>query len=387
MVGIDKINFYTPNTYVDLIDLANERNIDPNKFTIGIGQAKMAVPPITQDTVSMAANAAFPLLTKENRELIDLVIVGTETGVDQSKATATFVHELLNIQPFAKAVEIKQACYGATAGLMMALDYVTNHPTRQALVIASDISRYGLATGGEVTQGAGAVAMLVTHQPRLLELNKDSVAMTENIFDFWRPNYSDTAIVDGKFSNEAYAHFFNKIWNEHQKRTALTFSDYAALCFHLPYTKMGKKALLPLLENETEKIMTDLLTHYEQSTYYTRDIGNIYTGSLYLGLISLLNHATDLKAGQRIGFFSYGSGAVGEFFSGQLVAGYENQLLKTEQKQLLFNRIKLNVPDYEAIFNEVLPKDGSDIQLERKQDTGKFYLSEIKNQQRHYTCE
>lgn len=42
-VGIEKIGLYIPNNYVDLIKLANKRGIDPNKWTYGIGQSKMAV--------------------------------------------------------------------------------------------------------------------------------------------------------------------------------------------------------------------------------------------------------------------------------------------------------------------------------------------------------
>ena len=33
-VGIDQIGFYTPNKYVDMVDLAEARNVDPNKFLI-----------------------------------------------------------------------------------------------------------------------------------------------------------------------------------------------------------------------------------------------------------------------------------------------------------------------------------------------------------------
>ena len=386
MIGIDKINFFTPNTYIDLVKLANTRGIDPDKFTIGIGQSKMAVPTITQDTVSMGANAALPILAEEDLKKIDLIVVGTETGIDESKSAAAFIHQLLNIHPFAKSVEVKQACYGATAGLMMARDFIKAHPGRKALVIGSDISRYGLETSGEVTQGAGAIAMLISENPRILTLEDTSVSMTESIFDFWRPNYTDTAIVDGKFSNEAYVNFFNSIWAEYKQQTQLSFSDFKAFCFHLPYSKMGKKALLPALEKEEKEVAETLLTHYELSTNYTRNIGNIYTGSLYLSLMSLLDSDDHtLKANDLIGFFSYGSGAVGEIFAGRLVEGFETHLLKEEHKALLDNRYDLSIEEYEAIFTKELPKtDGVHPLSEAKYDKSHFYLSSITNHQRHY---
>ena len=56
-IGIDKINFYVPKYYVDMAKLAEARQVDPNKFLIGIGQTQMAVSPVSQDIVSMGANA------------------------------------------------------------------------------------------------------------------------------------------------------------------------------------------------------------------------------------------------------------------------------------------------------------------------------------------
>lgn len=383
-IGIDKLHFFTPNLYVDLVPLAEARGTDPDKYTIGIGQNKMAINPLSQDTVSIAANAALPIVSKEEAQLIDMVILGTESSFDYSKSGATYIHQLLGIQPFAKAIEIKQACYGATAGLLMARDYIKSHPDRKVLVIGSDIARYGLNTAGEVTQGAGAVAMLVSSNPSILILEDDSVAMTENVFDFWRPAYSDTAIVDGKFSNDVYMSFFKNIWEEYSKRNNLTFEDFEAICFHLPYSKMGKKALLPLLESETDETSERLLANYAHSTLYTKEIGNIYTGSLYLGLCSLLDHQSNLKAGQRIGLFSYGSGAVGEFFSGRLAPNFKDALLSSEHQQLLAERTELSISDYEELFSGSLPKDGSTFILPTSTDPAPIILEKLTGHQRHY---
>lgn len=147
---------------MDLVDLAQARGVDPDKFTIGIGQDKQAVPPSSQDVVTMGASAANEFLTPDMKQDIGLIVLGTETGIDASKAGSLYIQQLLNLNPWSRAIEIKEACYGATAGLMLAKDYIATHPGKTALVIASDIARYGLETGGEVTQGAGAIAMLVT---------------------------------------------------------------------------------------------------------------------------------------------------------------------------------------------------------------------------------
>ena len=65
-IGIDKIGFYAPHFFVDMEKLAEARGVDPAKYTIGIGQEKMAVAPITQDAVTLAANAALRIIDKED---------------------------------------------------------------------------------------------------------------------------------------------------------------------------------------------------------------------------------------------------------------------------------------------------------------------------------
>src|SRR5690554_8091043 len=73
-IGIEKISFHVPHLYVDMHDLAISRNEDPGKYKIGIGQDEMAVAPLTQDPVSLAANAALNIVTDEDREKIDFVM-------------------------------------------------------------------------------------------------------------------------------------------------------------------------------------------------------------------------------------------------------------------------------------------------------------------------
>lgn len=383
-IGIDKINFFTPNAFVDLVEVAKARGIDPNKFTIGIGQDQMALSPLTQDCYTMGANAAEPIVSKEDAEKIDLIVFGTESALDASKSGAVIIQRLLGIQPFVRSIEVKQACYGATAGIMMARDYIEKNPGRKALVIGSDIARYGLATGGEVTQGAGAVAMVISEEPHIMTIDDESVPYTEDIFDFWRPTYSDTAFVDGKFSNEKYIGFFDTVWAEYKKRTGKTIADFKALCFHMPYTKMGRKALNTILDEATEAQQEELIHFYNESAKYTRRVGNLYTGSLYLGFLSLLNNASsDLKAGDLIGMFSYGSGAVGEFFTGHLVEGFEKHLTTEAMATMLDRRQELTVTEYEELFSKRWTKDGNET-YHCDFDDATFYLDRIEDHKRLY---
>ncbi|WP_032800629.1 hydroxymethylglutaryl-CoA synthase, partial [Streptococcus sobrinus] len=107
------------------------------------------------------------------------------------------------------------------------------------------------------------------------------------------------------------------------------------------------------------------------------------TGSLYLGLLSLLEKSQSLKAGDKIGFFSYGSGAVSEIFSGQLVAGFE-QMLNPDQQASLEKRQRLSVEDYEKLFFEEAQLDDQGNAEFENYATHSFALERIEHHQRLY---
>lgn len=383
-IGIDKIGFATANYVLKLENLAEARNIDPEKLSKGLLLKEISVAPVTEDIVTMGASAAESILTEEDKQAIDMVIVASESGIDQSKASAVFVHGLLGIQPFARSFEMKEACYSATAALDYAKLHVEKHPDSKVLVIASDIAKYGIGTPGEPTQGAGSIAMLITSHPRILAFNEDNVAQTRDIMDFWRPNYSTTPFVNGMYSTQQYLDSLKTTWAEYQKRNQVSLKDFAAVCFHLPYPKLALKGMRKIMDKTLpSEQQAQLQENFEQSILYSQKVGNIYTGSLFLGLLSLLENSTTLKAGDRIALFSYGSGAVSEIFSGQLVAGF-NQQLKANRMEILNKRTPLSIPDYEKIFFEEASLDENGSASFTNYENQDFALAEIVEHQRRY---
>lgn len=384
MIGIEKIGFYTPEYKLDMSVLAEGRNVPVEKLTVGLGQYVMAVPPIYEDAVTLAANAVNRILTDEDRQVIDMILVGSESGIDNSKSIAVYVKELCNIQEHVRAVELKQACYGATMALQLAKSHLIEYPNKKVLVIATDIAKYGLNTPGETTQGAGAVAMLISATPKIAVIERQSTYLTRDIMDFWRPIYSDTAFAQGKFSTEQYIAFFENVFSRYLKETERSFDDFSAICFHQPYTKLGLKALVHVLDLYDVNVSTKerLLNQYEYSRLYPQQVGNIYTGSLYLSLVSLLENSESLKESDRIGLFSYGSGAVGEFFTLQLLPQYKEHLQKQQNIDMLDNRKGLNLSEYERMFSETLPKDGSEVVLSTPND--RVVLQKVSEHIRYY---
>jgi hydroxymethylglutaryl-CoA synthase len=382
-IGIDKMSFFTSDLYLPMEDLAKARNEDPNKYLIGIGQSKQAVIRNSQDSVTLAANAALKIVDDSEKEKIDLILFGTESGVDSSKSGAIYLQSLLGINSAASGVELKQACFGLTAGIQMAMGHIALHPESRVLLVGSDIARYGIGTLGEKTQGGGAMAMIMSANPHLLEIGTESAHLTKDIMDFWRPLNRSEALVDGKYSSEEFINFFKETFENYIEKENESIANFAAIIFHLPYTKMGLKALRSVIEDlEDQKVKERLLERFEESRYLNREVGNLYTGSLYLSLLSLL-HAHSLKAGEQIGLFSYGSGAEGEFFTGRVVEGYE-KYITDETVAFLERRTPVSVTEYERIYRSFMEPQIDDCETEFEKDPAPFILKGQKQQQRIY---
>lgn len=148
---------------------------------------------------------------------------------------------------------------------------------------------------------------------------------------------------------------------KHQTITGKTtsFSDYSYFAFHTPFSKMVQKAFFAfLLEDMRDNsalhdadVITQLKAHEfkyssktvkilsqssynkqwidkcERSLHLAKNLGNIYTGSLYNGLISLICDDTIDLSGKSICMFSYGSGCAASMFSVRVKAGYKNEAI------------------------------------------------------------
>ncbi|SIP99548.1 hydroxymethylglutaryl-CoA synthase [Marinobacterium stanieri] len=383
-VGIDEISFYTSNYFLDLKTLAQVQGTDPDKYYTGIGQEKMGMAAPDEDVVTMAANAALPLVEGNGRDQVSTLMFATETGIDQSKAAGIYVHRLLGLRDNCRVVEMKQACYSATAALQMACALVARKPDSKVLVIASDIARYDLDTPGEATQGCGAVAMMISANPRLVSIDPEVGNYTEDVMDFWRPNYRSTALVDGKYSTKIYLKALKKAWDHFREVSPLDFSDFSHFCYHLPFSRMAQKAHQQLVRHTKAGLSAEEQERQINKTLmYNRTIGNSYTASMYIGLTSLLENTDADLSGKRIGFFSYGSGCVGEFFSGTVVPGYRDALHLQRHRDMLAARQEISHDEYLQLYRNQIPDDGGEHRFDEG-TTGHFRLAGISHHKREY---
>ena len=376
-IGIDQLSFYTPHYYLELATLAAQHHIDPDKYRLGIGQERMSIPPHDEDIISMAANAAAPILRDCGTDGIDTVLFATESSVDQAKSAAVSVHRLLNLPANSRTVELKQACYSATAALQFACALIARQPARKVLILASDIARYDLNGPAEPTQGAAAVAMLISAEPRLTAIAPESGLYSEDIMDFWRPNYRKTPLVDGKYSTLAYLKALEHAWQDYRGKGGLPYDAYAAYCYHLPFNKMGIKAHAHLARINNTRAEDATLA---PGLTYSRDTGNSYTASLYTSLAALLDNRDDL-AGKTVGLFSYGSGCTGEYLAATISADYQAHRRRDTHRALLAARQAVNYTTYREWWHA---PDGTTDLILPQHNPAPYRLAALENHRRRY---
>lgn len=329
--GIASLGVKLPPLSLRVEDLAALRGVDPAKFTIGLGCREIALCPEGQDAVTLGVEAARRALSRFEGGLDDIgmIAVGTETAKDMSRPLSAFIAEELGLSGAVRSYEVKHACYGGTLALRQAAEWRMSGASRgkAALVIATDVALYELASGGEPTQGAGAVAFIV-EEPRIASIDVDSFTYSRPAFDFWRPVGQECPSVEGQLSlacyKEAAASCFQQLVGDRKALDVL--GAFKSVSFHVPFPKMVFKAVQQLGETfgfSDEELARFHREKVEPTMEWNRLSGNCYTASLWLSIAQQLAGA---NVGDRFAAFSYGSGFASELLTltaGELAAAGE----------------------------------------------------------------
>lgn len=358
-VGIEKIWAYPCTLMVDLLEVAEVRGRPPEEVRDDLLVLTRSINPLWEDPVTMALNAAKPMISDEDREDIELVIIGTESAVDQSKAMSTYAHRFLDLKPNCRNYEAKHACYSGTSALMMAAHWVASGaaPGKKALVISTDQSRESLNEHYEYVMGAGAVAMLVSDNPRILGLDlRHNGYFTCDALDTFRPT-SRVETGNNEVSlfsyldalESAYGHFLGKIGE-------LDFDAFFQWhIYHVPFGGMAFQAHRTALRGWKRMKKSDAYAHFERkvlpSLKYNMYLGGTYGGSTFLALMGLVDTA-DVKPGDRVSMFSYGSGSGGEFYPAVLGPDAKELVGAVRLQEQIDARRKLTLDEYEELERE-----------------------------------
>lgn len=490
LAGIDDMSLYVPRTYLSMEALAEARGYELAKLRDGLGLQAMSFPDAHEDAATMAANAVLDLIEKNKLDprQIGRIYMGTESALDGSKPMATYVLGMLT-DYFSReygpdcflncdVVDLTFACIGAVDALQNTIDWARGDSNRMGIVVSADVAKYELGSGGEYTQGAGAIALLVRQNPRLLVIDCNWGVATRSVHDFFKPVrtfskaqvveeilklaglpnisadqilaglpdtlevsgfldsneahvtlHKDTPMVDGPYSNQCYQQRIREALlsfaaSNHLSAHGAVTERWQRLAFHLPYAyqarrmfseiffedavKSGKWAEIaketameqPTPEaydsfeayeaaygnflraiTKTKAYRTFVDQKIEKGERASSLIGNMYTSSIFLSLMSLLE--ADLTEGASldgaaIGFFAYGSGSKSKVFEGIVQPQWKQVAQRWRLMDRLNERQPLDYPTYENLHRQTATASVGVI-------AGEFYLHQVNNEPGNYT--
>lgn len=252
------------------------------------------------------------------------------------------------------------------------------------------------------TGGAGAIAMAIgPNAPLIFERGLRASCM-RHAYDFYKPDLrSEYPMVDGKLSIQCYLSALDTCYERYTEKSRnrnndnISLKSFDAMLFHSPYGKLVQKSFARLafvdylnlpkdeaaknpqlhkfhtakleetyFDRDVEKAFLDLSkSDFEKKTkpalYVSNLVGNMYTPSVYSGLVSLLiNKPISDLAGNKIGIFSYGSGLASSMYSMKISndIGKDSDLLRLVTnlkyvKEQLEGRKKFSPEEYTRILD------------------------------------
>ncbi len=407
--------FDLPKIYLPIKDLAIQRNIEPSKLEKGLGLIKMSFPDVAQDAVTFASNALLKLIKQENINLKEIyrIYVGTESGVDSSKPIGSYL--ISNIESVlgdkvlshCDAVDFTFACVGAVDAMQTCLDFIRVNPEKKAIVIATDTAKYDLCSGGEYTQGAGAVAMLIESNPKIIAFENKTGISTQGVFDFFKPRrivkkeditndnywfdiaedeieiFKEQPIFDGQYSNQCYVERTEEAYLslKNQKDISETmYNNWKAIIMHLPYAYQARRMFSEIFILDNHKLQNEYnnsedkvnfkksISKSEEYLQLVNDkiapsekasslIGNMYTASIFMAFLSTLEYFYENNieiTGSTFGFLAYGSGSKSKVFEGTIQPKWNEKIKTLELFRTLDSCVEIDFETYEKLHKKQL---------------------------------
>ncbi|KAG5673664.1 hypothetical protein PVAND_003691 [Polypedilum vanderplanki] len=409
-VGILGIELVFPSLFVDQSELEKYDGVAEGKYVIGLGQSRMGFCTDREDINSLCLTVVSNLMKRYNIEPknIGRLEVGTETIIDKSKSVKSVLMQLF--EPYGacdlEGIDTTNACYGGTAALFNAINWVesSSYDGRLALVVCGDIAVYAKGSA-RPTGGAGAIALLVGPDAPLVLDRKVRSTYMKHAYDFYKPDLtSEFPIVDGKLSIQCYLSaldncyklYCEKYQRHHPENKVVGLNHFDALIFHTPYCKLVQKSLARIslndfllttdpqqrketypsfhekydtikledtyFDRDVEKIFMDYSKEtFNQKTkpslFLANQVGNMYTPSVYSGLVSLLvsvDGDVNKLLGRHVGVFSYGSGLASTMYSISITNDTEKLQALLDKlsyvKPLLEQRTKISPQEFTELM-------------------------------------
>ncbi len=459
-VGIEDFGLYMPKKFLPIEVLANLRNIEYAKLNLGLGLQEMAVCEPHEQVAFMAAAAIIDLVEnaiKTNKyadahsflKEIDRLYLGTESAIDAAKPSITYALEFLEAKypgqfGHIDMLDMTFACIGGVDAMQQCTDYVRLRPQRRCIIISADAAVYDAHTGGEYTQGAGAIALLIAANPALVSFNGETGVSIHHDFDFYKPKRyfskidiaqelfsklgieipkemdlssalaatqipvqgtlegwpshfweipgshipvsRNEPVYDGQFSNACFEQrVADAAENFLHKEGLSNLTSFEQWIFHLPYAYQGRRMAVslwwhyiakqdPFLKYKTEEAFgkipedhsmelakwykgmakSDAYKSFVQRCIAPSDrvssrVGNLYTSSIFMALLSGIAYAENELSGKSVLFLAYGSGSKSKVFRGKYGTPEALSKVKARLESHLNARTALTADAYVAL--------------------------------------
>jgi hydroxymethylglutaryl-CoA synthase len=315
-IGISGLAMYVPPYRVDLEHWCEWTGASWAKIRQVVGSGFRLLGP-QQSVYTMAANAVLRLIERYDVDpgKVRYLALGTESSTDNS-AGAIIIKGMVDsalkamglpaLSRHCEVPEFKHACLGGVYALKNALRFLhTDGGDSLAIVVSADKALYKRGSSGEPTQGAGAVAALISHQPRIgtIDLCEAGTASDYRGVDFRKPlinrngtdaspQFVDIPVFNGKYSTSCYVdemqHALEDMYRKRNLQPAEYLRSLEAVFMHRPYQRMPETgwgmAYLFALARGSEHDHAELTRYCSAADIETR------------ALLAELIHAQDLPA-------------------------------------------------------------------------------------------
>jgi 3-hydroxy-3-methylglutaryl CoA synthase len=362
-IGIEKLGVYPCALSLDIATLCEARSLDAANFCGRLFCEQRSVMGPFEDVITLAVNAARPMLSDRDRDAIRLLIVATESSPDQEKPVSSWVHHFLGLRSDCRNFEVKHACYGATGALQVAAGWLMSQANDdvKVLIVNADHALIGLKGPQEPVLGAAGLALLISKTPRIVQFDSGwNGVYAHEVADIFRPA-PGVETGDADASLESYLDGVEYAYDAYVASVGqeVDFDRFfAANIYHVPFGGLAQRAHFRLARREMGLSKSEAERHWDRkskaSLTYNRKTGGVYGAATFLALAGLIDASPLLSTGDRIGIYSYGSGSCAEFYSATVAAEARQAIAEARVCEQLTTRRALSMAEYEACEQTLL---------------------------------
>ncbi len=304
MVGIVGYGAHIPRHRIKVEEIAKVWGADAPSYKRGLMLREKSVPTPDCDTITLSVEATKNALKRSGGiDPVDIgaIYIGSESHPYAVKPSGTVVAEAIGAVPDIHCADYEFACKAGSEAMFVTLGLVKSGYIKYGLAIGGDTSQGAPGDALEYSASAGAAAFIMGDNNIIAEILHTHSFMTDTP-DFWRREYQFYPQHGGRFTGEpAYFKHTKGAANAIMEKSGMKPQDFSYAVFHQPNGKFPMR-VGKMLGFTKEQI---------EPGWLSPTLGNTYSGASPIGLTSTLDIA---KPGDTILMVSYGSGSGSDAF-------------------------------------------------------------------------